>query len=755
MNRKSLKINLLSLAVFLVGASVTIGLYRERVHDYRQEQLQAESDIARKLHYELQRHIDRYNGAMQFVAAFLSASKNVSDSEFREFIRSSELLKRQKAISSTGYLPKVPVVELQQFEHRARRMFPSFEVRRIREGAAYAFPLLYAERTYGDEVVERLRGLDYSSIPDRYSAMLAAVQHDAPAATRPHASADDLKTSVVLTFMPVKHSPFSSAEPEQRLEQVRGFAMAVLQVDELFGDFFRTLGGSEGFDLEVFDGEVSEATLIFDGNHASSALAGTQAIYRAELQFANRRWSAFFFPITQAPGANGLDWLLLVVGFGLSLGSAAAVIFFHRLVVARRQGKELLDRFDSFFENHPFAVCSIDTQWRFIHANHRLAAQLGVSQEELAGRSVGDFVSEENRAMAAEHFAESLRGEAVAYNNVLVGTDGRRSDMSVVLVPMSSQGKVAFVLALAENITERKRAEARLYESRQMLRLILDTVPQRIFWKDLDGVYAGGNRSLLEDAGLASVDELIGKTDFDMPWRDLAEQYQAEDANVVASGAPWMKTQYAHVRRDGSEMWVEASKMPLMDDKGKAVGVLGVVEDITERKATEQELFRRANYDNLTGLPNRSYFYSQLNQAIKRANRHPDALALMFFDIDHFKQINDTYGHDVGDHVIRMFAERIRSVLRDEDVVARLGGDEFVLIVENLPNQQQADVVAEKLLASMEQPFVFGGTSLQVSTSIGVAYFRRGITAGELVKAADDAMYAAKRAGRNCYRKAA
>lgn len=101
-----------------------------------------------------------------------------------------------------------------------------------------------------------------------------------------------------------------------------------------------------------------------------------------------------------------------------------------------------------------------------------------------------------------------------------------------------------------------------------------------------------------------------------------------------------------------------------------------------------------------------------------------------------------------------MFAVRIRSVIRDEDVVARLGGDEFVLIVENLPDQRHADLIAEKLVGSMERPFAVGGTALPVSTSIGVAYFKRGMKPDELIKAADDAMYDAKQAGRNCYRSA-
>jgi predicted signal transduction protein with EAL and GGDEF domain len=144
-----------------------------------------------------------------------------------------------------------------------------------------------------------------------------------------------------------------------------------------------------------------------------------------------------------------------------------------------------------------------------------------------------------------------------------------------------------------------------------------------------------------------------------------------------------MRMQAADVRRDGAECWIETSKIPLKDDQGKVVGVLAVTEDITARKYMEQELFRRANFDSLTGLPNRGYFQSQLDEAVKRAQRR-NGLALMYFDIDRFKQINDTYGHDAGDKIIRLFAQRIRSVLRESDFMARLGGDEFVLIAPAL-----------------------------------------------------------------------
>jgi diguanylate cyclase (GGDEF)-like protein/PAS domain S-box-containing protein len=286
-----------------------------------------------------------------------------------------------------------------------------------------------------------------------------------------------------------------------------------------------------------------------------------------------------------------------------------------------------------------------------------------------------------------------------------------------------------------------------------MLQLIIDNIPQSVFWKDINSVYQGGNRSLLDDAGLHSIDELIGKTDADFRWKDQAEHYRQVDLDVMRSGVPRMRLQATDVRRDGSDCWIETSKIPLRDEQGQVVGVLAVTEDITARKYMEQELFRRANYDTLTGLPNRGYFQTQLEEAVKRAQRR-EGLAMMYFDIDRFKLINDTHGHDVGDEVIRMFAERVRAALRDSDFMARLGGDEFVLIAEGLSRRGDTEVIAQKLVDAMRPAFSVGGTVLQVSTSIGVAYFEAGMTPDELVKAADQAMYEAKRAGRNCFRQA-
>jgi diguanylate cyclase (GGDEF)-like protein len=201
-------------------------------------------------------------------------------------------------------------------------------------------------------------------------------------------------------------------------------------------------------------------------------------------------------------------------------------------------------------------------------------------------------------------------------------------------------------------------------------------------------------------------------------------------------------------RADKTEYDFAVVLIPLQSH-GAVSSVLCIAENITERKRLEEKLFHQANYDALTGVPNRAFFYAQLKHALARHQRKPGRLALMYLDIDEFKNINDTYGHDVGDAVIRTFSARIHSAVRSSDLLARLGGDEFVLMVEDYDNLEGLQFLANKLVQLMESPFVIDNLSLAVRTSVGVSCAQPGMTPDDLVRQADRAMYQAKRAGRN------
>jgi diguanylate cyclase (GGDEF)-like protein len=174
---------------------------------------------------------------------------------------------------------------------------------------------------------------------------------------------------------------------------------------------------------------------------------------------------------------------------------------------------------------------------------------------------------------------------------------------------------------------------------------------------------------------------------------------------------------------------------------------------ITRLKQSNEQILHLAHHDALTSLPNRVLFYDRLNQEITSANRENESFAVLFLDLDGFKLINDTFGHDVGDALLCAAAKRISACVRDSDTVARMGGDEFTVILSNVRSASSKDRVAKKIIEAISQPFVINGKSCMVSVSIGIAlYPDNAKTAEQLVKIADAAMYLAKNSGKNCYR---
>lgn len=204
-------------------------------------------------------------------------------------------------------------------------------------------------------------------------------------------------------------------------------------------------------------------------------------------------------------------------------------------------------------------------------------------------------------------------------------------------------------------------------------------------------------------------------------------------------------------RRKSGEIYIEWLKISVIDkdDPGRQRHV-AVISDITERKRGEEIVWRRANYDELTGLPNRRLFIDRLKQTLGRAARHNNCVAVLFIDLDEFKPVNDLFGHQTGDELLKQVASRMDICLREEDTVARQGGDEFVVMLATIHNEQDALAVAEKLLTALHTPFQIDGNIFNIGASIGVALFpQHGETAETLLEKADTAMYAAKAAGRH------
>ncbi len=304
-------------------------------------------------------------------------------------------------------------------------------------------------------------------------------------------------------------------------------------------------------------------------------------------------------------------------------------------------------------------------------------------------------------------------------------------------------------------LNQHRRSEEELRKQKDLLASIIQHAPIRVFWKDRESRFVGCNRQFAHDAGLAEPEELAGKTDFDMKWSAQAEFYRADDKTVMESGIPKLDFEEPQTTPDGRTIWLSTSKVPMRGEDNQIIGVLGIYTDITSRKQAEEQIHNLAYFDPLTSLPNRTLLLDRLRQAMTTSNRSGSHGALLFIDLDNFKTLNDTLGHDMGDLLLKQVAQRLRTCVRAEDTVARVGGDEFLVMLTSLgPNERevasQVEVVGRKILSTLNQVYQLKDVLFNSTPSIGATLFRGHLASvDDLLKQADLAMYKSKEAGRN------
>ena len=311
-------------------------------------------------------------------------------------------------------------------------------------------------------------------------------------------------------------------------------------------------------------------------------------------------------------------------------------------------------------------------------------------------------------------------------------------------------GNVITLEGFVENVTERKLSTQALQQAERSFRSIFENATEGIFQTSPDGRYLNVNPALAAIYGFSSGAELIASIGdiqhqiYTDPSRRAEFMRLMRESGVVTNFVSEIR------RKDGDDIWISENARAVQDEAGNLLFYEGTVEDVTETKLNQEKLEHLANHDPVTGLPNRLLMNDRLRQMMLSAQRSKSIVAVALVDLDHFKLINDTFGHNRGDQLLQTMSHRMLACVREADTVVRLGGDEFVLLLSGAGRGEAMSQVVQRVLQTIARPSQIEGRELSVSCSVGVSIFPRdGRDVQTLLKNADTAMYKAKELGRN------
>jgi diguanylate cyclase (GGDEF)-like protein/PAS domain S-box-containing protein len=396
-----------------------------------------------------------------------------------------------------------------------------------------------------------------------------------------------------------------------------------------------------------------------------------------------------------------------------------------------------------------------DLDGNFTFFNDALCRQLGYSREELLGMNYRVYTPPEQVKKQSELNKQVYKtgNPNELFLMEQVRKDGKRIFTESSVFPLRDEkGEVVGFRGIGRDVTERLQMEEALRRSEARYRAILEEIEEGYYEVDLSGNFTFVNDAACRQFGY-SRQELMGMNyRIYVPKEDVKNVYKAWN-KVYRTGEPLKSFLFASIRKDGVQIFLENSISPLRNKEGKIIGFRSISRDITERKQFEQKLAEMATHDALTGLPNRILLSDRLMVGAALARRNGHRLAVLMLDLDRFKAVNDALGHSVGDELLKDVGQRLYSIMRKSDTISRIGGDEFVLVLPQISRMDDVTTFAQRILGAFEEPFVFGGHRLQVTTSIGIAvYPEDGTDMENLLKNADSAMYSAKEQGRGIYK---
>ena len=426
---------------------------------------------------------------------------------------------------------------------------------------------------------------------------------------------------------------------------------------------------------------------------------------------------------------------MLPLAVAIVLIAAAAAAAAAAIGARNRTMRTLIEKRYSLLESIPDAFFIVDSEYRFTHVNERAEEIFDRSADELIGKRIDEILD----PLASELLPEMQR--AAADRDPVERLQYFRASkrwVEIRLQPARDE-----VLVYLKDVSKRKQAEMQSQDQERRLRLLLSQIPAVLFTVDLDmkitSVAGAGlaEHNLTEDALLgASFDALVAG------YEQKASSVSAV-GRVLAGEAVSFETRLR-------DRWFQNDVEPLRDGAGSVIGAIGVMLDVTEVRASAERFAEMARKDVMTGLPNRMALEEHLPAQLEQALQDNDSVAVLFVDLDRFKNINDTLGHRVGDDLLRAVTQRMQARMDNRGTIYRPGGDEFVIVIGGIKHKRTVAAISMDVLQAFAEPFEVEGRELFVTASLGASIFPQNAqTADELIAFADSAMYRAKEAGRN------
>ena len=445
---------------------------------------------------------------------------------------------------------------------------------------------------------------------------------------------------------------------------------------------------------------------------------------------------------------NGAIIDVEIVGHDLLFHGIEAELIAARDVTERKKAEETVQKLASIVEFSEDAILGKSMDGKITSWNRAAEKMYGYTRGEVVGRDLSFLVPPGRQAEIQAIMERVLSGQPIeCLETQRLTKTGSVLDVSLSVSPIKDPtGLITGASAIARDITLRKRAEEQL----KLQSAALEAAANAIVITDYEGKIVWVNRAFTTMTGYGK-EEVLSKNLRLLKSGDQPESYYANLWSTISSGKVW-QGEIVNRRKDGTTYTEEMTITPVSRDVGNPADryFIAIKQDITKRKRAEERVQYLAYYDALTGLPNRTLLQDRLAKALAGARRRKDKAAILFLDLDRFKDINDSLGHSVADLLLQEVAERLKTWAREQDTVARVGGDEFLIVLTGVKDVADAAVATERIVNLMTAEFVVQGHSLSIGCSVGISIFPEHGADGEtLIKNADAAMYSAKENGRN------